>query len=165
MFKPSVFFSYLVLLFIVSSTQAQIDPTFAPVVGKDISGAEKTILSNGKIIVWSGSLVVDGVANGQLAKLNSDGSLDTSFNYCNCHFGQVNRVIEAQDGKILVSGVNLAKQAAVVRLNSDGSVDNSYASNIAPVSGGTSGIAVWYLLEDGTAIAELETQLATPLIQ
>ena len=39
-----------------------------------------------------------------IARLNSDGSRDDSFNFCGCGFTSVNRALVQTDGKIVISG-------------------------------------------------------------
>lgn len=69
-----------------------------------------------------------GLLRNKVARLNSDGSIDLTFNP-NAN-NQVNDILELPDGKILVSGrfTNIAGHARtrIARLNSDGSLDLSF---------------------------------------
>jgi uncharacterized delta-60 repeat protein len=85
---------------------------------------------DGKIVVGGGFTAVNGVSRASVARLNSDGTLDTSFNAGSAANSLV-RVIRLQpDGKMMVGGTfstfNGATHNALLRLNSDGSVDGSF---------------------------------------
>jgi uncharacterized delta-60 repeat protein len=87
------------------------------------------LLSDGKIITR--------ISSYRIARINSNGSIDTSFNIgtLNNFFYPAEEVIAIQsDGKILVGG-NFATytsagqtstKKAIVRLNSDGTIDNTF---------------------------------------
>lgn len=154
----------MVVFAVAVMSSAQVDLAFDPVVSGDISSVDKTILSNGKMIVWSGSVVSDGIPKGQIARLNADGSLDSTFNYCGCHLTFVTRVIEQADGKLLVSGVNASRQARILRLNTNGGLDNTFTSGISPVTGGTSAATVWFTQADGKAVAEWTIDISSPTV-
>jgi uncharacterized delta-60 repeat protein len=95
--------------------------------------------SDGKILVAGGSY------NGSnfdfaLVRYNSDGSLDNSFNssgkYTSNFFGYYDMaysVLTQTDDKIIISGtaenIGSNRDFAAIRLNSDGSVDNSFGTN------------------------------------
>ncbi|HBE34377.1 MAG TPA: hypothetical protein DD990_24555, partial [Cyanobacteria bacterium UBA11368] len=62
-----------------------------------------------------------------MARLNGDGSVDTSFNPGTGINGSVNAIALGSDGKPLVGGyfstVNGTTRNSIARLNGDGSVD------------------------------------------
>ena len=91
-----------------------------------------------------GKILIGGsFSGGSLARLNTDGSVDRSFNigdgfevtgtwfYGNSS-GLVSKIVVLDDGKILVGGhfneVNGSKRVNLVRLNPDGSLDRSFFS-------------------------------------
>jgi uncharacterized delta-60 repeat protein len=136
----------------------QLDLTFNAVPSKaaaeDPQDKGQVVQPDGKIIVWGGPVAADGLAKGQVARLNADGTVDPTFTYCGCHFITLVNVQVQPDGKILVGGKNPVSQAKVVRLNSDGSTDNSFNSAI-PVTGGTTADArVWEIQSDGKIFIE-----------
>ncbi len=121
----------------------KIDPTFNPTdtgFGKGDGGNVKPDVfaqSNGKVIIYGTSLAnYDGATVNQIARLNADGSLDPTFSVGTA----INRTAEPnafyslitqqQDGKYLVVGAfnsfNGVARKSIVRLNSDGSVDESF---------------------------------------
>ncbi len=92
------------------------------------------ILSSGKILVVGAFSTYNGTSVGRIVRLNSDGTLDTSFNAGGGSFNGTATVLHIQsDGKILVGGTGFTTYNGVsanqlCRLNSDGSLDNSFSS-------------------------------------
>jgi uncharacterized delta-60 repeat protein len=87
--------------------------------------------SDGKILVGGWFTSYNGTTANNIVRLNSDGSLDTTFNSGGLGFDNyINTIALQSDGKILVGGDfssyngNLANNIA--RLNSDGSIDASF---------------------------------------
>ena len=104
-------------------------------------GRSVTLQSDGKILVAGSTWNDSGNSDFALVRYNSDGSLDTTFSSDGkviTAFGSSNDlsygVTVQSDGKILVAGytdngINL-NDFAVVRYNSDGSLDTTFDSNI-----------------------------------
>ena len=94
-------------------------------------------LSNGKILVGGNFNWYNDVLTKSIIRLNSDGSIDNTFN-TTINFGPINaQTIAVQpDGKILVGGhamdYNRNGNLNIARLNSDGTVDNTF---IRPTGG------------------------------
>ncbi|MGI9055941.1 MAG: FG-GAP-like repeat-containing protein, partial [Pyrinomonadaceae bacterium] len=94
---------------------------------------------DGKILIAGAFTTVAGVSRGRIARLNSDITLDTSFNPPGGANSTINDIDLLPDGKILIggsfTGVNFANRLRVARLNSDGSLDTAFnASPNAEVS-------------------------------
>jgi uncharacterized delta-60 repeat protein len=85
---------------------------------------------NGKIVVGGDFTSVDGTARNRIARLNADGSLDTSFDPGAGMDDDVNAIAIDENGKIVVGGsftsVDGTVLNAIARLNSDGSLDTSF---------------------------------------
>jgi uncharacterized delta-60 repeat protein len=85
-----------------------------------------------KIVIVGTFLTARGVTQNRIARLNTDGSLDTSFNTgANPGFSNFCNIVKIQpDGKIIVGGFyNSARgvqQLSIARLNTDGSLDTSF---------------------------------------
>jgi uncharacterized delta-60 repeat protein len=106
---------------------------------------------NGKIIVVGGTMGTDGSLDMKLFRVNEDGSIDDTFGdngtlilpiTPNTNEGVFDVYIQS-DNKILVGGSNgdfLSAQHIIVRLNEDGSIDDSFADNgvFSPTSVSTS---------------------------
>ncbi len=111
-----------------------IDPSFHP-----SNGANNTVnavigQNDGKVIVAGRFLSINGVARGHLARLNADGSLDSTFNSGTGADGDVNAAILQPDGRVVIAGiftsVNGFARKGIARLNSDGSVDPNFGFSV-----------------------------------
>jgi len=82
-----------------------------------------------KILVAGMFARVNGLARTNLARLNPDGSVDTSFQ-TGAGPVIVRQVLVQNDGRILVAGVfNSANGLSLARLNRDGSLDGSFGAS------------------------------------
>jgi uncharacterized delta-60 repeat protein len=97
---------------------------------------EPTLQSDGKILVGGTFTSLNGNTRNRLVRLNSDGTEDTSF-YSNLGTGfnsSVKRLALQSDGKVLAGGafisLNGNTRKYLVRLNSDGTEDTSFYSNL-----------------------------------
>lgn len=90
--------------------------------------------SNGKLLVVSTASTYNGVAISTLARLNSDGTLDTDFVTNVGSTNYIYRIAVQADGKILVSGsfstFNGVSVNKIIRLNSDGTTDTDFVTDI-----------------------------------
>ena len=112
-----------------------LDATFVP---SGISTVRQVgtlaLQADGKILVGGGMSLQGGAPYGGVTRLNTDGSLDTSFNLgtgVDSPSGFVRSVVVQADGKLLVGGTfssfNGQSVGNLVRLNANGSVDNGFA--------------------------------------
>lgn len=102
--------------------------------------------SDGKILVaGSLSVTINGHLQKQLIRLNSNGSLDTTFDFGFTGFSspnhQIYKVAIQPDGKVLAAGnftaFNGIQQGLIIRFNTDGSKDASF--NIGTGATGSAG--------------------------
>lgn len=147
----------------------RIDPDFRPLIASEI-GPEVYAISpapEGKIIIAGAFTSVDDIARPGLARLNADGTLDATFQPDVSSDGLHLALAVQADGKVLVGGMappsNVPVQLpAVVRLNTDGSRDTSFESELT----GASTVRAIKLTSDGrivvarAASAAVETPLA-----
>jgi uncharacterized delta-60 repeat protein len=107
-----------------------LDPTFDPGLGVNTSISSMVIQPNGKIIVSGPFTSYNGVPRQGIARINTDGSLDMSFNVNLGIEGQANTMALQPDGKIIIGGFFYNFDQGIykhtIRLNSDGSVDKSF---------------------------------------
>jgi uncharacterized repeat protein (TIGR01451 family)/uncharacterized delta-60 repeat protein len=101
--------------------------------------------SDGKAIIAGDFTFVDGVAVNSVARINTNGSVDTSFNSCqSCGAnGSVSCVALQLDGNVLIGGLfnsfDGAIRPGVARLNAfDGSLDTTFAPGVG-IAGGSNG--------------------------
>ncbi|MEZ5427038.1 MAG: FG-GAP-like repeat-containing protein [Pyrinomonadaceae bacterium] len=96
---------------------------------------------DGKIIVAGTFTMIGGQTRGRIARLNADGTLDTTFNPPGGANGNIHTVLVQSDGKLLVGGAFTGfnfdnNKQYLVRLNPDGSLDTGFAPVLnAPVLG------------------------------
>ena len=91
---------------------------------------------DGKIVIIGGFITYNGISRNGIARLNANGSLDSTFNpgtgatNINNSTTFVVAVCIQSDGKIIISGqfdfYNGLSRKRIVRLNSDGSIDNTF---------------------------------------
>jgi uncharacterized delta-60 repeat protein/uncharacterized repeat protein (TIGR01451 family) len=107
-----------------------IDNTFNIGFGPNNPVESIIIQPDGKILVGGDFTTFNGVPKNHLIRLNSDGSIDNTFNIGTGANSSVYSIILQPDGKILVAGYftafNSVSQNRLVRLNADGSVDNTF---------------------------------------
>jgi uncharacterized delta-60 repeat protein len=113
-----------------------LDTTFNPGSGTDQEVDSMAVQpSDGKVLIGGYFTTVNGVAHNGLARLNTNGSLDNTFNPAISGTGQVTVLAIAvqTDNKILIGGtfttVNGVGRNYIARLNSDGSLDTGYDPN------------------------------------
>ncbi len=133
-----------------------IDPTFL----NGMSGADGPInavvlQADRKVLIGGEFSTVNGVSRRAIARLNVDGSVDTSFQAgVRRDSGQASVLALAlgPDGKVLIAGafntVNGARRNAIARLNSDGSFDPSFDMNV----GADDGLRALALQPDGKVV-------------
>ncbi|MCU0436394.1 MAG: putative Ig domain-containing protein [Raineya sp.] len=87
--------------------------------------------SDGKILVGGSFTSYNGTARNRIARLNADGTLDNTFSIGTGFDNSVDVMSLQPDGKILVAGgfndYNGTTCSDVVRLNSNGSLDNTFS--------------------------------------
>ncbi|MES2476699.1 MAG: Calx-beta domain-containing protein [Verrucomicrobiota bacterium] len=95
---------------------------------------------DGKILVAGDFTSMHGVARNRIARLNVDGSLDSSFNPGSAANGRVSAVLVQPDGKIVIGGrftsYNGTAREYLARLNANGSLDTTF---VGPEFGGDTG--------------------------
>lgn len=108
--------------------------------GAGISGGREVVWTiapqaDGKIVIGGEFLEFDGVPRSGLARLNEDGSLDTTFDppASAPHWPVtpwITKAIPQSDGKILTAGMenpgSRSGDGGLVRLNADGTVDSGF---------------------------------------
>lgn len=109
---------------------------------------------DGKLLVGGDFTNIGGVAHSYIARLNSDGSYDSSFN-ANLNANVFSIALQA-DGRIIIAGnftaVGAGARAHLARLNADGSLDATFTAD----TGNTNGIATVFSLmqqADGKLLA------------
>lgn len=112
------------------NSNGSIDSAFYSGIGFNWSVNSLAIQSDGKIIAGGDFTSFKGISQNCIARLNSDGTRDDTFNPGNGFNDRVFSVLLQNDGKILVSGYftsyNGIDSYHIARLNNDGSIDNTF---------------------------------------
>jgi uncharacterized delta-60 repeat protein len=119
------------------NTDGTRDTVFTTNTGTAFSGAVNSIAiqSDGKIVIGGQFATFNGTAVNRIVRLNTDGTLDTSFtaNTITGFDSNVNSIAIQSDGKIVAGGAftnfNGATTPHIARLNSDGTLDTSFTTN------------------------------------
>jgi uncharacterized delta-60 repeat protein/uncharacterized repeat protein (TIGR01451 family) len=92
------------------------------------------IQSDGKIIIGGYFNFYNGTLRGRIARLNTNGSLDASFNVGSAANNRVETIAIQSDGKIIIGGdfttFNGYTKNCIARLNRDGSLDTGFNTGI-----------------------------------
>lgn len=115
-----------------------LDETFtAPVFSDGSTGFVRDAVeqSDGKLVIVGHFTTINGTSVGRIARLNVNGSLDSSFNFEGFGFDDHAFVLKLlSDGSFLVGGKFIAYNATsvskLVKLNSDGSLNTSFSENV-----------------------------------
>jgi uncharacterized delta-60 repeat protein len=132
------------------NVDGSIDNTFSAGTGFDGVVYVIKVQSNGKILVGGGYSQYNGNSHLNLIRLNSDGSVDNTFNLGTGFNsgGTVNDIILQNDGKIIILGgfttVDGNSHNRIIRLNDDGSIDNTFNSGT-----GFNGETISGLIDEG----------------
>jgi uncharacterized delta-60 repeat protein len=130
------------------NADGSLDSSFAPT-GTGLNGLVNSVVlqSDGKVLVGGNFTSYNGTSTPRMARLNADGSLDSSF--AQTGVGLNNEVFSLavqSDGKILVGGsfnsYNVTSAPRVARLNADGSFDSSFAQTGTGLSGWVQSLAI-----------------------
>lgn len=96
--------------------------------GVNMSVYSLGVQADGKILIGGFFTTVNGVSHNNIARLKTDGSLDTGFG--TDVNNQVRNIAIQADGKVLMGGtftmVNSTTRNRIARLNTDGTLDTSF---------------------------------------
>jgi uncharacterized delta-60 repeat protein len=134
------------------NNDGSLDDSFNSGTGFDYSISSISIQEDRKIIVAGDFTSFKGTTRIRIARLNTDGSLDISFNPGTGFDQHVKSTTIQADGKIIVGGpfksFNGIARKGIVRLNTDGSIDTSFN----PGTGFDFGVESISIQEDGKII-------------
>lgn len=109
-----------------------VDTSFTtPSLGTNYQSVDQIlVLSDGKIIITGSFSSYSGVTRQRVARLNADGSIDTTFGTASGADSRVQQATLQADGKILIGGYFTqyggVSRAHIARLNADGSLDTTF---------------------------------------
>jgi len=131
------------------NSYGNLDTEFDPGTGANMSIEATAIQNDGKIIIGGTFTFFNGIIRQHIARLNTDGSLDTTFNPGTGTDNDISSIAIQPDGKILIGGdfdvYNGITRNSIARLNPDGSLDPSFD----PGTGGNGPVKTIVILNDG----------------
>jgi uncharacterized delta-60 repeat protein len=117
------------------NSDGSVDSAFNPNLQTYFTVNALALQSDGRIIVGGSFYSIGGIARHNMARLNTDGSVDTNFDAAMTD-GGVNCIAVTSGDKILVggqfSGFSGYSRNNIARLNADGSVDNTFRPGQGP---------------------------------
>ncbi len=126
----SIFFLAISIVFNLQAQNYVPAPDF--IIGNGASGAVNcaALQPDGKIIIAGSFTSYNGVAANRIARINTDGRLDTSFHTGTGFDSYPQSMKLLPNGKMLIGGFftsyNGNSYSHIIRLNSDGSIDNTF---------------------------------------
>lgn len=112
------------------NSTGSLDTTFDPGIGTSNNVAPIAVQADGRIVIGGDFTNFSGVVSGGIARLNSDGSPDTSFHPGAGADSQVKALLLQPDGKILVGGAfgkfDGVSRVSIARLNDAGTLDRTF---------------------------------------
>ena len=112
------------------NTNGTIDNTFNVGTGFDSTAESAQIQSDGKIIVGGSFTTYNGTSSRGVVRINTDGTIDNTFNVGTGFTGSVSVIKLQSDGKLICVGnftqYNGTLINTILRLNTDGSIDTSF---------------------------------------
>ena len=112
---------------------------------------------DGKILAGGDFTSYSGVTRNGIIRLNTGGTIDNTFNIGAGFTGGVTTLALQPDGKILVGGAFTSYSGVtrnrIVRLNSDGTIDNTFTIGSGFSGGFTGGVTTLALQPDGKILA------------
>ena len=110
-----------------------IDPSFDPNLGSNGSVRAMLIQPDGKIVIAGNIQAVDGIVRGRVARLNPDGTLDTSFDPGTGADSTIYALAQDSAGNIYAGGAfssfNGLYVSNIVKLNPNGAIDSTFNPN------------------------------------
>ena len=121
---------FLIPCFCSAQQSGSVDASFDPGTGTDASVLALAIQQNNKIVIGGEFTSFNDTPRSRLARLNSNGSLDTDFDIGSGADGTVVTLALQPDDKIVIGGdftsFNQQPRLRIARLNPDGSLDPSF---------------------------------------
>lgn len=113
-----------------------LDNTFNPGNGTNNFTYSSVLQPDGKIIIAGNFTTYNGIPRNRIARINSSGTLDFTFNPGSAANGDISSIALQNDGKIIIGGgftsYNGSSVIRLARLNSDGSLDSNFNAGTGP---------------------------------
>ncbi len=115
------------------NTDGTVDASFNPGTGADAGIVDTLIQPDGKVLIAGRFTVYNSASSNRIARINTDGTLDTSFSSGSGAELEIYSISLEKNNKIFIGGVfttfNGVSRNNIARLNSDGSLDTTFKSS------------------------------------
>ena len=112
------------------NTDGTRDTTFNVGTGTNSNLFTSVIQPDGKILIGGNFVFYSGSSSGQIARINPNGTLDTTFNIGGGFNSAVTSILLQPDGKIIAAGLFTSYSGStanrIIRINPSGSIDNTF---------------------------------------
>lgn len=129
-----------------------LDSSFDPGTGANQAVNALALQAGGKALIGGSFTTYNGTSINRMARLNQDGSLDTTFDPGTGASNSLYSMATQPDGKVIIGGnfttYNEVGRNRIVRLHPDGSLDLAYATG----SGANNAVTALTLQPDGKAL-------------
>ncbi|HKQ36616.1 MAG TPA: Calx-beta domain-containing protein, partial [Verrucomicrobiae bacterium] len=130
-----------------------LDPNFNPGAGADGPIFAMSLLQDGRLLIAGDFTSYNNVPRRSIARLNGDGSLDTTFDPPPDIDGPVYSIAQQADGRVLIGGsfnvVDNVPISGIARLETSGNID----LNFSPIAGANDTVYTLAIQNDGRIIA------------
>ena len=134
------------------NSDGSLDTSFDPGTGADSRVKTITLQTDGKLLIGGYFENYNGINRNHIARINTDGSLDATFDPGTGATSTVISIIEQPDGKIVIGGnfgaYNGTLRTCIARINTDGSLDATFD----PGSGASSFVSSLAMQLDGKIV-------------
>jgi len=134
LFAIFLIINYQLSIINCNAQPGSLDMSFNPGTGAGWGIITSAIQTDGKIIIGGSFTSYAGISRGHIARVNTDGTLDTSFNTATGTNGFLSTTAIQNNGKIMIGGdfltFNGTARRYIARLNSDGTLDMSFNSGL-----------------------------------
>lgn len=112
------------------NADGSLDDTFNTGSGANTSVLSVALQPDGKILIGGNFITFNGISVHKIARLNSDGTLDETFNTDTGLTNWVHSIVLQSEGKVLIGGSFTTFSGnsvnRIARLNPDGTLDNTF---------------------------------------
>lgn len=114
------------------NANGSVDPTFVPSLGPTVEAINAiALLPDGKVLAGGGVTNNNGwMQQYLLVRLETNGTVDATFNLNVWTYGSVFSVVPLSDGKILVGGSDFYGAGSIFRLLANGTIDTNFQARL-----------------------------------
>jgi uncharacterized delta-60 repeat protein len=122
------------------NSDGTVDPSFVIGTGFNNDVNQSIMQPDGKLVCVGDFSSYNGVTANRIVRLNTDGTIDTTFNTGTGIVGQPNYIIIDSNGKFLICGGGMTSYNGhtanrLIRLNQDGTVDTTFTTGTGSING------------------------------